>query len=58
MKAFLINTGMTFGTLARVLRVIAEGAHRATDLVFHGLTLLAAALCSWVWIVHRKLPGS
>ena len=56
MKAYLITTGAVFGliVLAHFARVVAEGAHLATDPLFALLTVAAAALSFWAWRLLRR----
>jgi hypothetical protein len=55
MKAYLITTGTVFGliTLAHICRIYVEGAHLAKEPVFLLLTLAAAALSLWAWLLLR-----
>jgi hypothetical protein len=58
MKAYVVTTGSIFGliVLAHVWRVIAEGAHLASDPVYIALTVAAAALALWAYRVLRLIP--
>lgn len=60
MKAYLVTSGTIFGliTLAHIARFFAEGKRVATDPVFLLLTVLAAALCGWAWVLLRRLCRS
>ena len=51
MKAYLITTGLVFGTIvvAHVTRVFAEGTRLLAEPDWVILTLLAAALCVWAF---------
>ena len=55
MKAYIITSGMIFGliTLAHIWRITKE-PHLATDPFFFILTILAAALCVWAWVLFRR----
>jgi len=59
MKAYIITTGVVFGliTLAHFWR-IAEEPHLAKDPFFLVLTVAAAGLCVWSWLVLRRLSRS
>lgn len=56
MKAYLITSGTIFGliTLAHVARVVWENPHLGREPWFVLLTLLAAALSVWAWILIGK----
>ena len=57
MKAYLITTGTVFGliTVAHIVRIFAEHSHVATDPVYQLLTVLAAGLCAWAFVLLRRL---
>jgi hypothetical protein len=57
MKAYLITTGTIFAliTAAHIWRVAAEGSRLATDPFFVLLTILAAALSVWAWLLVGRL---
>jgi hypothetical protein len=57
MKAYLITTGTVFAliTLAHLMRIWVEGPRLAKEPVFMLLTLAAAALSVWAWILLRRL---
>jgi hypothetical protein len=59
LKAYVMTTGALFGllTLAHLWRIIAEGAHLATDPWYILITLAAAALCVWAWFLLRVSRG-
>jgi hypothetical protein len=50
MKAFLVTTGSVFGLIvvAHLARMVAE-PHKARELDYWLLTLVAAALSAWAW---------
>jgi hypothetical protein len=60
MKTYLITTGTVFSliTLAHLARIFAEGRHLASEPVFILLTIAAAALSVWAWLLLKRLPRS
>ena len=56
MKAYVMTTGILFGVLALVhlMRIAQEGRHLATDPWFILVTLAAAALGIWAWLLLRR----
>jgi hypothetical protein len=60
MKAYLITTGTVFGliTVAHICRMFAEGPRLAREPVFLLLTLLAAGLSVWAWILVARSSRS
>ena len=56
MKAYVITTGTLFGlvVLAHIWRVFEEGAHPVTEPSFVLLTLAAAAMSAWAWILVAR----
>jgi hypothetical protein len=60
MKAYVTTTGVVFGllTAAHIWRVIEEGTHLATDPWFVLMTVAAAALSLWAWLVLKRSPRS
>jgi len=58
MKAYLITTGTIFGLLAvaHLWRIFAERRQLATEPWFVVLTLIAAALSLWAWLLLRRYP--
>ncbi len=59
MKAYITTTGAIFGllTLAHVWRIIEE-RHLASDPWYLLITVAAAALSVWAWLVLRRSPRS
>ena len=59
MKAYVTTTGVVFGllTAAHIWRVIEE-SHLATDPWFVLITVAAAALSLWAWLVLKRSPRS
>lgn len=60
MKTYVITTGVIFGllTVAHVWRIIEEGTHLATDPWYVLITVAAAALSLWAWLVLRRSSRS
>jgi len=60
MKAYLITTGTVFGliTLAHFYRIYVEGARLAKEPVFVLLTVLAAGLSIWAWLLLGRSSRS
>ena len=60
MKAYVTTTGVVFGllTAAHIWRVIEEGSHLATDPWFVLMTVAAASLSLWAWLVLKRSPRS
>jgi hypothetical protein len=61
MRAYVMTTGTLFGILAiaHVLRIVQEGPALAKDPWYILITLAAAALCVWAWLlVWRSKPRS
>jgi hypothetical protein len=58
MKAYLIITGTVFAliVLAHIWRISLEGARLAADPWFELLTVAAAGLSAWAWVLLRRLP--
>jgi len=56
MKAYVMTTGVIFAliTIAHVMRLVTE-PHTFTEPFFLLLTLLSAALCTWGFLVLRRL---
>ena len=56
MKAYVMTTGTLFGllTLAHIWRIIEEGTHLATDPWYILITISAAALGVWSWLVLKR----
>lgn len=56
MKAYLVTTGVIFGliTIAHIARAFFEGARVATDPFYILLTLLAAAMCAWAFVLLKR----
>ena len=56
MKAYLITNGIVYllVVLAHILRVSAEGAHLVRDPAYVALTLFAAALSLWSFLLLRS----
>jgi H+/Cl- antiporter ClcA len=52
-KAYVITTGVVFGllTLVHIWRVIEEGRQMATDPWWVLITVAAAGLSLWAWLV-------
>ncbi len=59
MKAYVTTTGAIFGllTLAHVWRIIEE-RHLASDPWYLLITVAAAALSVWAWLVLRRSSRS
>jgi hypothetical protein len=57
MKPYLATTATVFGliTVAHIARVFVEGAHLAADPIYILLTIAAAALCGWGWMLFCRL---
>ena len=53
MKLFLEVSGTIFGliTIAHILRIIAEGSYLLRDPWYMLLTLIAAGLSAWAWVL-------
>ena len=53
MKAYVSTTGVVFAvlTVAHIWRVIEEGPHLAKDPWYVLITVAAAALSLWAWLV-------
>ena len=60
MKAYLITTGTVFGliVIAHIARIFAEGGHPMTEPAFILLTVLAAGLSAWAWMLLKRLSRS
>jgi hypothetical protein len=58
MKAYLIITGTIFGliTAAHIWRIIVESSLLAREPSFVALTILAAAMCIWAFLLLRRAP--
>jgi len=59
MKAYIITTGTVFLliTIAHLARLAMEPTHVAREPVFIVLTLLAAALSIWAFVVLRRVSN-
>jgi hypothetical protein len=55
-KAYIITTGAVFAmiTIAHLLRFMMEGSHLLTEPVYILLTLIAASLAGWAWVLFRR----
>ena len=60
MKPYLITTGTVFALIvvAHLWRISIEGARLAADPWYQLLTVLAAGLSAWAWVLLRRLPRS
>jgi len=60
MKSYVLTTGTVFGllTLVHVWRIIAEGPHVAGDPWWVLITLVAATLCLWAFLLLRRSARS
>jgi hypothetical protein len=60
MKAYVALTGAVFSllTFAHIWRAIAEGRHLATEPWFVAMTVVAAALSVWAWLLLIRRPKS
>jgi tellurite resistance protein TehA-like permease len=56
MTAYLITTGTVFGliTLAHIWRIAQEGSRLLTEPGYLLLTIAAAGLSAWAWVLLRK----
>jgi hypothetical protein len=56
MKAYVITTGIVFVliTVAHLVRMTQE-AHILNEPIFLIITILAAALSVWAWVIFRRL---
>ena len=56
MKAYVITTGTVFGllTLAHIWRAVEEGPRLLTQVWWVLITLAAAALCVWAFVLLRR----
>jgi hypothetical protein len=57
MRAYLLTTGAIFAliVLAHVARVVDEGPGLAGDPFFVVMTVAAAALSVWAWLLLRRV---
>lgn len=60
MKAYLLTTGVVFGllVLAHLWRVALEGVALAREPWFVFITLIAAALSIWAFVLFRRALGA
>jgi hypothetical protein len=60
MRAYLMVTGSVFGliTVAHIWRIIAENPRLALEPWFILLTLVAAGLSLWAWLLLWRSPRS
>jgi hypothetical protein len=56
-KAYVMNSGAMFGviTLVHVWRVFEEGTRLVSEPWYVLITVAAAALCLWAWMLLRAL---
>jgi hypothetical protein len=56
MKTYLVTTGSIFAliVLAHLARIVDEGAHLLTDPWWVLLTVAAAGLSTWAWVLVRR----
>jgi hypothetical protein len=60
MKAYIITTGLVFAliTIAHIARIATESRHVLHEPIFLVLTILAAALSIWAFVVLRRVSSS
>ena len=60
MKAYIITSGAIFAliTVAHIARLATETTHVLREPIFLLLTLLAAALSIWAFVVLRRVSSS
>jgi hypothetical protein len=60
MKAYLVTTGTVFGLIvvAHVWRILEEGVHVAMEPPFVLLTITAAVLSVWAWLLLGRSTRS
>jgi hypothetical protein len=60
MKAYIITSGAIFAliTVAHIARLATETTHVLREPIFLVLTLLAAALSIWAFVVLRRVSSS
>jgi hypothetical protein len=59
MKAYIITTGIVFAliTIAHIARMATESTHVLREPIFLALTLLAAGLSVWAFVVLRRVSN-
>ena len=57
MRAYIITTGTVFLliTIAHIARLAVEPTHVLREPIFLGLTILAASLSVWAFVVLRRV---
>jgi hypothetical protein len=60
MKAYIITSGAIFAliTVAHIARLATETSHVLREPIFLVLTILAAALSIWAFVVLRRVSSS
>ena len=60
MKAYIITSGLIFFliAIAHIVRVATESTHILQEPIFLVLTILAAALSVWAFVVLRRVSRS